>query len=53
MILSMQVMETMVDNVEFVKELIEIIKKCFQSDCWTPSENKEKNQLFDYITYIL
>ncbi len=50
MILSMQVMEAMVDNVKFVRELIKIIKKCFQSGCWSPSENKRKNQLFNYNT---
>lgn len=50
MILSMRIMETMVDNVEFVRELIKIIKKCFQNGRWNPSENKKKNQLFDYNT---
>ena len=50
MILSMQVMEAMTDNVEFVRELIKIIKKCFQDGCWTPSENKEKSQLLNYTT---
>lgn len=42
--------EVMEDNVEFVRELIKIIKKCFQSGCWSPSENKRKNQLFNYNT---
>lgn len=49
MILSVRVMESMVDNVEFVRELVKIIKNCFQKDRIKPHESK-KNQPINYTT---
>lgn len=50
MILSMQVMETMVDNIEFVRELIKIIKNCFHPTVDSDKSKKTKIQLINYNT---